>query len=313
MSRVFELSASTKFSNPILAGWYKLKNNDQASLIVSNSNSDVQGTIRYNETLETFEGFNGNVWITFNALKGDKGDKGDDFDAILSFNNLLGGTGNIIASGNVNVSTGQSIISVRSLASGTTKINDISIPTVGIQTYPTTIQITSNPLPYEWNNSSISQSNLINVDGSLKAYGTIETWICSSTAIISKGQAVRIIENENNSLVIEPLTYISPMASSFKKNLSFLGIALNDGIGDASIRVCVSGITAVLLSSNIPKEYVCSTSLASIGLPGLIAPDAGVFYCPMKPPSTVEFIKAGIFLKSGDITTNGKYVLFKIV
>lgn len=312
MSRVFELSPTTKFSNPILSGWYKTKNNDQANLIVSSSNSDVQGTIRYNETLNTFEGFNGNVWITFNALKGDKGDKGDDFDDVITFNNLLGGSGNVIASGNIDVSKGQNIVSVRSLASGNTKLNDVSISTMTIQTYPTTIQLTSNPLPFEWNNSSISQSILINTDGSLKAYGTVETWMSSPNIKISKGQAVRIVEYENG-LCVEPLRYVSPMISPFKKNLSFLGIALNDAMPLSSVRICIKGITSVLLSSSIPKEFVSSTDLKDVGLPGIIAPDAGIFYCPMKPSTTTEFIKAGVFLKSGDITTNGGYVLFRIL
>jgi len=81
----------------------------------------------------------------------------------------------------------------------------------------------------------------------------------------------------------------------------------------SSVRICIKGITSVLLSSSIPKEYVSSTDLKDVGLPGIIAPDAGIFYCPMKPSTTTEFIKAGVFLKSGDITTNGGYVLFRIL
>lgn len=309
MSRVFDFNGIQDISKAP-SGWYQEKNspNSQASLLIGSSNHNISGIIRFNGT--EFQGFDGNNWVTFNSTKGDKGDKGTDFNSIVNLLNIGDGEGQILSSSKLD-SLSDPNLKCRSITSGKIQINDSMVETMKIKTTTDSIILTPTPQPMIWNNT-ISDQKLVASDGTLCASGDVSIWTVLPNTKIFRGQAVRI--TGDNGQYIEPLTYQMPI-NPFKKNLSFLGIALEEADeGNNCIKVCTRGITAVRLSENIPKEFINSVELRDCGLPGIIAPDGFIFNSPVKPMG--EYIQAGVFLIQGDLKkyadNNAGFIRFKI-
>ena len=318
MSRVFDFNGIQDPSK-VPAGWYQEKNspNSQASLLIGSSNHNISGIMRFNGS--EFQGFNGDQWVTFNSTKGDKGDKGTDFNSIVKLLNVGNGNGKLFPSNILDVNS-EPTLRCRTLISGETKINNTVINTLNIDTVDNTVILTPIPQPMTWNCTNINK--MITNNGSLCAYGDVSIWKVLPNTKVYRGQAVRITGDAGQ--YIEPLTYQMPI-NPFKKNLSFLGIALEDGDGDGdgdgddscdlnNIKVCTRGITAIKLSETIPKEFINSVELRDCGLPGIIAPDGFIFNSPVKPMG--EYIQAGVFLIQGDIKkyadNNDGFIRFKI-
>jgi hypothetical protein len=305
MSRIFDISTVDDKIRP--AGWYQSKNSADASLIVSNSTHNVSGVIRFDNETSIFQGFNGVEWVTFNSTKGDKGDKGTDFNALVKLENTGAGDGHILLN-NICSANDDPSVKARSLISGFAILNNKSIKTIDITTNENTIELKSAPLPAIWDISQHTINNIINkADNSLCAYGDISICTVAPGCKITRGQAVKLTLGQTSFLTIEPLVYQMPV-NSFKKNIAFYGIALEDSTA-ATVRVCTKGITAVKITANIPKEYIANTGLTECGLPGLVAPDGFLFNSPVKP--MCEYIQAGVFLQAGDITKS-EFVLFKL-
>lgn len=318
MSRVFDFTSILDVSKAP-AGWYQEKNspNSQASLLISSSNHNIPGIIRFNEAESKFQGFNGNTWVTFNSTKGDKGDKGVDFNNIVNLINIGGiggvgsdcsdGIGQLLVSSKLDTATDPNI-RCRSLISAKEVVNGDMCSTMNIMTMKDTIILSPVPQPMIWN---CSNTKILADDGSLCAYGDVSIWKIAPGVTITRGQAVRITGETGQ--YIEPLVYKMPI-NPFKQNVEFFGIALKDGM-NTEIKVCTRGITAVRLSDDLPKEFINSTELRDCGLPGIVAPDGFFFNSPTKPMSEF-YIKAGIFLVKGNIKEvadkNGGFVKFKI-
>lgn len=319
MSRIFNFSNNTTGNGVFPAGWYQQKNapSDQVSLLIGNSTHDLAGVMRFNDTAKPpqFEGFDGNSWVQFNAVKGDKGDKGADFNEIVKLENIGDGAGLLLSEANINVSS-TPVLNCRTLKAGATVVNGVSADTMKIATEGDSVVLRALPQPMEWNFAG--GVRMFDDFGNLCAYGDVAVWPVSSVANVSKGQAVRLTgtsgSGSSGRLFVEPLVYQMPI-NPYKRNCSFYGIALQDGKSGDNIRICSRGITAVRVSSNIPKEFIATSETPDYGVIGLVAPDGFIFYSPAKP--MVDSILAGVFLQSGNINSKAAgadsgYVRFKI-
>jgi len=316
MARIFNFSNNTTGNGVFPAGWYQQKNapSDQVSLLIGNSTHDLAGVMRFNDTAKPpqFEGFNGNSWVQFNAVKGDKGDKGADFNDVVKLANVGDGAGLLLSEANITISSAP-VLNCRSLKAGSMALNGVSADTMKIATVGDSVVLSALPQPMEWNFAG--GVRMFDDCGNLCAYGDVAVWPISSVANVSKGQAVRLTGVSGASgLFVEPLVYQMPI-NPYKRNCSFYGIALQDGKSGDNIRVCSRGITAVRVSSNIPKEFIATSETPDYGVIGLVAPDGFIFYSPAKP--MVDSILAGVFLQSGNLNSKSAdsdsvYVRFKI-
>jgi len=316
MARIFNFSNNTTVNGVLPAGWYQQKNSpsDQVSLLIGNSTHDLAGVMRFNDIAKPpqFEGFNGNSWVQFNAIKWDKGDKGADFNNVVKLANVGDGAGLLLSEANITISS-EPVLNCRSLKAGSMALNGVSADTMKIATVGDSVVLSSLPQPMEWNFAG--GVRMFDDCGNLCAYGDVAVWPVSSVANVSKGQAVRLTGVSGaNGLFVEPLVYQMPI-NPYKRNCSFYGIALQDGKSGDNIRVCSRGITAVRVSSNIPKEFIATSETPDYGVIGLVAPDGFIFYSPAKP--MVDSILAGVFLQSGNLNSkhagaDSGYVRFKI-
>jgi hypothetical protein len=75
-------------TTPFYAGWYKERGGNTTTLRVTDSNLMMEGSIRFNNSTNTFQGFNGTEWVTFNGEKGDAGITGASASTLFNFINL---------------------------------------------------------------------------------------------------------------------------------------------------------------------------------------------------------------------------------
>jgi hypothetical protein len=95
--------------------------------------------------------------------------------------------------------------------------------------------------------------------------------------------------------------------------MNMFGIALENASGGQACRVCTRGITTVLCTNNTTVDFTATSSVASVGLDGLVGRDGGIF-CNTIPPATINYFpRAGYFLEAGiNTASNGSNALFYV-
>lgn len=265
------------------SGWYKERGNNNKTLRLSDSNLMMKGTVRFNEKLNLFQGFNGTTWVSFNAEKGDPGLRGNNASEIFNFTNL---PNTDTTSGKIYQSSNSTDVFLRSIKSG---IVDINAGITGIQSLSITndtnyVNLTPTPVPYVWdftqnnyNNYTFLKSSMS--DAKFKAFGTVSKWIVAPNKTVTKGCAVRITIQtilSTQKLVIEPYTYMN--INNFGTNLTglgFLGIALETKSNGDSCEVCTEGITSVVLGNN--NNITSKNIIQGPGEIGFINNDGTIF------------------------------------
>lgn len=313
----------------IYPGWYKERGNNNKTLRLSDSNLMMKGTVRFNETLNIFQGFNGTTWVSFNAEKGDPGVPGNNASSIFNFTNLPNSD---TTSGKIYQSSNSTDVFLRSLKSG---LVDINAGITGIQSLSITndtnyVNLTPTPVPYVWdftqnnyNNFSFLKSTAS--DTKFKAFGTVSKWIVATNTTVNKGCAVRITIETIQSvkkMVIEPYIYTNlnntnvNQFSENPKGLGFLGIALETKTAGNTCEVCTEGITSVVLGSN--SIITSKNSIDGPGELGFINTDSTIF-TPNNltdPSMTMAHLitNAGYWIESDgtEIPTNGGLGLFYV-
>ncbi len=290
----------------IYPGWYKERGNNNKTLRLSDSNLMMKGTVRFNENLNLFQGFNGTEWVSFNAEKGDPGNPGQNASSIFNFTNLPNSDA---TSGKIFKGSDQTDVFLRSIKSDLIDINAgiTGVKSLSITNDDNYVSLKPTPVPYVWdftqnnyNNYSFVKSS--NSDAKFKAFGTVSKWIVAQNKTVTKGHAVRITMQTISSvlkLVIEP--YIYTNLNNFSANLtgvSFLGIALETKSNGDSCEVCTEGITSVVLGSNISSKNI----IQGPGEIGFINTDGSIFtYNTISNINFVNFItNAGYWLESSN-------------
>ena len=318
-----------------ITGFYTTKNSRMLNLRIQESNHCIDGIVRLNKTNKdeyVFEGYNGKRWVKFNAQQGEKGDTGDNFSKYFKFEN----TTNIKHNSDINSdnygyifktleletnknnsisSDEKTIINIRTINSGKYVINDREYTSMDIKTIDNEIILKPNPQPFKWNfsNTRLSEYKSDINDDKFKAYGKTSIWKVKADITIQKGQAVRLdYKLEDDNLVILPINY-SPNVSLnlFNNPKQFLGIALEDSQGKDSIEICTYGITTIKCNIDetcISSEFMNNNNITEIGLCGLVSSCGLIFNSPIKPLN--DFIKAGYFLETSEISEEHQYLLF---
>jgi len=249
----------------INSGWYKERGSNSKTLRISNSNLMMPGTIRFNETTTTFQGFNGNDWVTFNAVQGPPGDPGLNASQLFNFINLPEEY-NILDDGprgEIYQSSGTTNVYMRSIQSGIVDINaGLTAMSLNIENDTNYVKLTPQPQPYVWDfttNNNISYMKSLVSDTKFKAFGKISKWIVKSGKTILAGSAVRIsLESPGfTQMVIEPFTYNTlsdfGLINTSELGLGFLGISLMNKSGGESCEVCTEGITTAIIGQYIEQ------------------------------------------------------------
>ena len=315
-------------------GFYSVKNSNTLHLRIQESKHNIEGIIRLNKSNKNeyvFEGYNGSKWVQFNAKQGEKGDTGNNFSNLFKFENCLescsklnynnNNSGFIFKTLELNEDNSKNnlqdktVIEVRSLSSNYFTINNIKFKSIDIKTKDKEILLNPLPQPFNWDFTNLNIKNMKSddMDERFKAYGDVSKWSVKPNEQIYKGQAVRLINN-NNQLQVIPLTY-SPSINLnlFNNPKEFLGIALEDSSGKDNIDVCTKGITTIRCNideSFISNEFMTNIHINQIGLSGIVSGCGFIFNSPIKPLN--DFVKAGYFLETGKITENTNYFLFFI-
>ena len=284
----------------INSGWYKERGTNSKTLRVANSNLMMPGSIRFNENTDTFQGFNGSEWVTFNAIQGPQGEPGLNASQLFTFINLPEGyTGGPDERGEVYSSSGTTNVFLRSLQSGIVDINaGLTALALSIENETDYIKLTPQPQPYVWDfttNNSITYLKSLVSDTKFKAFGKVGRWIVKTGQTIKAGSAVRLsLDVSLTQMVIESYTYSSLSdfnLSSNQEGLGFLGIALENKTGGQSCEVCTEGITTAIMGDNViiqsrsaigPGQYAFVNTNGTVFTPNnltsmssLIAPIAG--------------------------------------
>ena len=225
-------------------------------------------------------------------------------------------------------------INFKSLKSENNKFNGTNFTALDIYSDDSYLNLCPRPHPYIWNftsdqieDSFFGKSNkdygntIINLRSStndikFKAYGNVSKWICKEN--ISKGMAVRLVNNNRNITVNNVITTIktleielydsrtSPSESS--TGAAFLGISLNDAINGSSCFVCTSGITTVKIGKTLSTGIKCGSYgtlvfssfkgyVIPLGLNDVILPDVAI---------------AGYFLEELSSVVLNQLVLFNV-
>lgn len=164
-------------------------------------------------------------------------------------------------------------------------------------------------------NSNGAISYLKNATSDTPYYGWGETsiWTVKPGQVVVKGQAVRLDSSSSN-VVITPMIYTTLTgATPYNTPMNMFGVALENASGGQTCRICTRGITTVLCTSNTTTDFTATSSVASVGLDGLVGRDGGIF-CNTLPPATINyFTRAGYFLETGaTVASNGGYALFNV-
>ncbi len=298
------------YKDPDTYGWYKIRlanspDNDRTFLRLGHIDEQLRGIVRFNKYTATFEGYNGREWVEFNATKGEKGDCGENFNSVVSIVNSSDGA-TITDQQLLDTATTEGAALVfKTLKGGYYNINGKLRESVVIRDMGSFLQVIGKAQPFYW---SFANRRIDNMKGGediprFKAFGNTEFW--TAKRAIYRGQAVRITDG----MMVEPLTFTKGM-NIYKNNLVLCGIAINDAQSGESVEVCVNGgITTVKLSAEIPEMFFADRNIDFVGQMGFVGYD-GYIFNPKIKPITTEYIKAGIFLETGN---NGDYRLFKVM
>ena len=261
-------------SSVINSGWYKERGSSSKTLRVGDSNLMMTGTVRFNESSNIFQGFNGNEWVTFNAVQGPTGPAGTNASQQFYFTNLPSDYAGVTADGQrgeIYSSSGTSNVYLRSIQGGIVDINaGLTALSLNIENTTNYVKITPQPQPYVWDftsNNNISYLKSLATDTKFKAFGKIGKWIVKTGQTIKAGMAVRIVVVDSK-IVIEPFTYTSLSnfnLNNYQEGLGFLGIALESKNENQSCEVCIEGITTALIGDNgdPPNSIFCRSSIGS--------------------------------------------------
>jgi hypothetical protein len=311
------------------AGWYQISpSTSNLALRVASSNIGLAGEIQLtsNGGSLVFQGYTGNNWVDFNATVGPQGDPGLDFTNAVNFNNLTANAtpgiivplGQVFATTMANVAASLSNVNIRAIAGGQNIVNsNLAVQSLLVSQNSNVITLTSQGVPYTWNmeGSNGAVSYLKNSPGDTPYYGWGETSIFTVKPgqMVVKGQAVRL-DGSSNNVVITPMVYTTLTGvTPYNTPMNMFGVALENASGGQACRVCTRGITTVLCTSNTTTDFTATSSVASVGLDGLVGRDGGIF-CNTLPPATINyFTRAGYFVESGStVATNGGYALFYV-
>lgn len=251
-------SDSSLATDNFYTGWYKERGSSDITLRVNDSNLMMKGTIRFNQTSNIFQGYNGTEWVTFNAEKGDAGITGQSASDQFNFINLPEIE---IKEGEIFKDKTTTEINLRSLKSGTFDLNSgiTGLDALNISKSDNYLTLTPNPQPYVWDFSTPQTSNINYfksdlTDTKLKAFGTVSKWVVKSDKSVIAGTAVRVSLSTLGSgydplstyLVIEPYVYTETIFNQeIIQGTAFLGIALETKAGGQTCEVCTEGITTV--------------------------------------------------------------------
>ncbi len=303
-----------------LAGWYKDRVGNNRTLRVTDSDVQMKGTIRFNSDNNTFQGFNGSEWVTFNATQGEQGEDGEDAIDNYDIVNLPGDENNEgeIYSGKIDNN-----LNLRTLIPGKININPImqNIDTVTLAKSTNYVTVTAKPLPYVWDfstNNSINYLKSSLSDPKFKAFGKISKWKVKSTASVTAGTAVRITlsvsgtgyNTNTTEIVIEPYTY-SASQQEIKQGSGMLGIALQTVSGGGTCEVCEEGITSVLMGNGNGAGNQTGTTIDGPGAYGFIGYDAKVYNETISTGINNNTPVIGYWLERGNFTVNS-LVLFNV-
>jgi hypothetical protein len=315
-------------TTPFYAGWYKERGSNTTTLRVTDSNLMMEGSIRFNNTTNTFQGFNGTDWVIFNAEKGDMGITGSSASTLFNFINLPDG---ITTNGEIFKDKTDTEIYLRSLIPGTFDLNSgvTGVDSLIIDKSDNYLTLTPAPRPYVWDFSTPSLNNITFLKSSLtspklKAFGKVSKWLVKTGSNIIAGTAVRVTLSTNDSypsydpsttyLVIEPYTY-TELSQESKAGSAFLGIALETIMGDGTMtcEVCTEGITTIKIGDMTTSfEYgiALTNSISGVGSFGFIGNNSEIYNVPQTGFMTSPPI-AGYWLEKG-IFTSGDAVLFHV-
>lgn len=290
-----------------LTGWYRYKKgDDDVALRLSNNNASYPGVIRFNNSLQNpvFQGYNGDKWVDFNAIKGDKGDKGDNFDKLIKLENL--GNCNLFPTSEITNNT----ISIKGIEGSNIIINGENNKNIEVNELHETLHIVGNALPYNWDLSNIDIKKMkSNKDDILfKAYGDVSLYQVANDKIISKGQLV-CLTLSNNKICIKPFDG-DRNTSEFLRESHIIGIALEDKFEGQCCKVCTNGITTVKVSKHSCDDFI-NDSVIKFNSIGLVNSNNMISKALVKPKE--EFIKVGYFME--DLNIEGvvwDYCLFFI-
>ena len=318
MNKSYTVPKSKLYDNH-KTGFYSYKNNEHLHLRLNNSDLELDGIIRLkpskNEEEEAvFEGFNGNKWVQFNALKGETGNKGDDFHNQFQFVNCLEaegeGKGFIFKTNKLDTNKSTNV-NIRCLQGKKTTINEREVDTMKIITHESSISLQSIPQPYTWDISNVSLDDMKSKESDhiFKCYGKTITCSVNSVKHIKKGQFVSLV-TLGDKLEIQSFQYEGNLDLFFNP-VSVFGVALEDSEGktEKKIKVCVEGITTVKYCpdlNDIEDNMMGIPSIEKQQSPGILSRKGFVFYSPIRP--SVDYIKVGTFLEEGECD----YVLFNV-
>lgn len=336
MNKPFIISSNNFEENDIKeTGFYTLKNDSKLNLRILNSNQEIKGIVRLNESTNTFEGYNGIRWVQFNAEKGEKGDSGNNFNSHLKFVNIKSNqsTNNeigllfkteevIINDNNKNKHNEKIEIKIRNLKSGIKNINGEFKNTIKINTEDDSVILNPNPQPYIWdfshnNNIDYLKSNIN--DECFKCYGKVSIWPVMNGYSIKKGQFVSLNYHKNN-LYIIPVSYelnktFNMNLNKFMNPIQVLGVALESSNDKkTSIKICEEGITTVSYSNDnnsISENYMKEDKISKIGSIGLLDNQGYVFSTFIKPCGE-DYLQVGYFLELKHCSSKDNLVLFRV-
>jgi hypothetical protein len=326
-------SESPLGNDTFYAGWYKERGSSTQTLRVTDSNLMMKGTVRFNQATETFQGYNGTEWVTFNAEKGDQGDPGQNASELFNFINLPEGmsalpdtVGGVFSSKNV------TDVNLRSLRTGTFDLNAgvTSLNAMSIVESTDYLTLTPSPRPYVWDfsTSAISSINYLKSnlsDAKLKAFGTVSKWRVKTGSIIQAGTAVRFTLNTSDSyptyspattyIVIEPYTY-NTLVQENTAGCGFLGIALETVIGNGTTtcEVCTEGITTVKIG-DLTNPFSYGITLTNIingpGAYGFVGNNSEIYNVAQSSGFISNLPIAGYWMERGTFPY-GEGVLFYV-
>lgn len=312
-----------------IAGWYQINPfTSNLALRVASSNIGLAGEIQLtsNNGSLVFQGYDGSNWVDFNATVGAQGTPGLDFTNVVHFNNLTSNTtpgitvelGQVFATTEANVAAHLSNVNIRAITGGQNVVNsNLAIQSLVVSQNSNVITLTSQGVPYTWHmegsNGSLSYLKNATIDTPYYGWGDTSIWTVKTGQTVIKGQAVRL-DSSNSNIVITPMIYNTLTgATPYNTPMNMLGIALENASGGQSCHVCTRGITTVLCTNNTTIDFTATSSVANVGLDGLVGRDGGIF-CNTLPPATINyFTRAGYFIESGlTVASNGSYALFYV-
>ncbi len=315
-------------TTPFYAGWYKERGSNTTTLRVTDSNLMMEGSIRFNNSTNTFQGFNGTEWVTFNAEKGDPGITGSSASTLFNFINLPEG---ITVNGEIFKDKTDTDIYLRSLEPGKFDLNAgvTGVESLIINKSDDYLTLTPAPRPYVWDFSTPELSNISFLKSSLsasklKAFGKVSKWRVKTGSNVVAGTAVRVTLSTTDSyptydpmttyLVIEPYTY-ETISQESREGSAFLGIALETVTGDGTLtcEVCTEGVTTIKigdLTTSFEYGISLSNTISGVGSFGFIGSNSEIYNVPAtgfvtNPPVAGYWLEKGAF-------TSGEAVLFHV-